>query len=179
MKLKKAMKKYEIKIVGNCGQDRYFLGNKYIVASKLWPGLWWNSAKGDMKQYTEELAVAWLIEGATPLSPMERAMRKWPIEDLGTKNNNLYHTYKLGDREVFQSSSICIGKWLNGIPMDRTIYTEKEAVAYLLEGYKGGDPKLRGMTLTVDLKYSVKESQGVMDALWGEGYRPTKDTPIS
>jgi hypothetical protein len=109
-------------------------------------------------------AVSWFVEGATPLSPMERAMRKWPIRER--KNEFNHQCFYLGDREVEKHSSESY--YFNGVIADFTHYTESEAVAYLLEGYK---PKLPEINITWD----QKAAQAAMDEMWRAGYRPTKE----
>jgi hypothetical protein len=146
----------------------------------------------------ESAAVAWLIEGATPLSPMERACKKWPIEKKG-------NDYGLGDRWVFLSKSINPGKWMSDEPDDDTTYTEEQAVAYLLEGYKcgqsftpdNGELKFGECDFTidfvmkrtpkpletfevpdcdVDIFFTPVNAKILIDALWRAGYRPTKES---
>jgi hypothetical protein len=133
MKLKKAMKLYPIEIKKCFLYTSYILGDRNIFPSLMMLGKWNLSSEPGYR--TESGAVAWLIEGAKKLSPMERAMRKWPIKTIGTDNP----VYQLGERSVFLSEGLHPGKWMKATKGDET-YTEKEAVAYLLEGYNEPKP---------------------------------------
>jgi len=196
MKLKKAMKKYDIKVDKSSGNPHYCVGTKSIFHSGE-AGLWWLNEPTDHNLYPEEQAVSWLIEGANPLSPMERAMRKWPIK----VNMDSMPDYSLGDRGVFKSDTGC---WLNMDGLDMTTYTESEAVSYLLEGYKSGqsftldngelkfgegdftidftvkrNPELPTMVFKNEaghvIEFKPKIAQELIDDLWSAGYRPTKE----
>ena len=177
MKLKKAMKKYDIKVT-NLQNPHYRIGERVIFRSSSSGNLWWGDS-ADIHQFSESEAVNWLIAGATPLSPMERAMRKWPIEK---KDDGYFPTYKLGDRHVFHSS--VDDYWMecdtsNGMECDTsngmTKYTESEAVAYLLEGYK---PELKPIEFEIfggTVMLGSENAQKVLDTIWRAGYRPTKE----
>jgi hypothetical protein len=189
MKLKKAMKKYDIKVDKSSGNPHYCVGTKSIFHSGE-AGLWWLNEPTDHNLYPEEQAVSWLIEGATPLSPMERACKKWPIRKEDKK-------YILGDRGVFKSEVFHLGKWLDDTPQPDeekwTTYTESEAVAYLLEGYKPELPAVKvilehvdversndkttekSIDINVALNFYPNQAQTVLDTIWRAGYRPTKE----
>jgi hypothetical protein len=180
MKLKKAMKKYDIKTEPwiNTSQ-RYTIGERSIYIDPVRRK--WSVSGKCVWFETEEQAVAWLIAGATPLSPMERAIRKWPIRKDGKK-------YYLGERFVFPRVQND-GLWWAGYngPYD---ISEKEAVAYLLEGYKPKmpdvkvilehvdvekDKKITGIDKNVCLGFGPTQAQTVLDTIWRAGYRPTKE----
>jgi hypothetical protein len=181
MKLKKAMKKYPI----TYDNEFYRLGVKRIFNGlDGWCG--WGS-DGTWYFSYESAAVSWFVEGATPLSPMERACKKWPIRKEDRK-------YILGDRGVFKSEIFHPGKWLDDTPQPDeekwTTYTESEAVAYLLEGYKPEPPGVKVVLEHVDVKedkkpteinvsaslnFGPKQAQTVLDTIWRAGYRPTKE----
>ena len=189
MKLKKAMKKYDIKVKTENEYTNYWLGGKFIFESKMDTD-WVCCGNIDSRVETEEQAVAWLIEGATPLSPMERACKKWPIRKEDKK-------YILGDRGVFKSEVFHLGKWLDDTPQPDeekwTTYTESEAVAYLLEGYKPELPPVKvilehvdversndkttekSIDINVALNFYPNQAQTVLDTIWRAGYRPTKE----
>jgi hypothetical protein len=163
MKLKKAMKLYPIEKIGG---SHYRLGKKTIFMSGS--GAWWKNSD-DPLQYPESLAVAWLVEGAKKLSPMERAMREYPIKKRG-------NIYSLGEKVIGPSVN---DGWFRCDGFEAKKYTEKEAVAYLLEGYKKDEPKLPGYDIKglngVTIHYDQESSKAVMNNLWNAGYRPTKE----
>jgi hypothetical protein len=187
MKLKKAMKLYPIEKKRERSFDNFYLGYKFIFISSV-DDTTWMCADGP-SHVSESAAVAWLVEGAKKLSPMERAMRKYPINKSDNGDNG--YDYDLGDRGVYLSRIINPGKWMNDRPGDYTTYTEKEAVAYLLEGYKADEPKpvkvilehvdveKNGQEKTIDttavLGFWPKQAQTVLDTIWNAGYRPTKE----
>ncbi|MDD4905998.1 MAG: hypothetical protein PHD39_07570, partial [Methylobacter tundripaludum] len=103
----------------------------------------------------------------------ERACKKYPIE----VSDKVETSYRLGKRLVFKN--FITDSWMNGVPFDMTHYTEKEAVAYLLEGYKKDEPKLPDYEIKglngVTIHYDQESSKAVMNNLWNAGYRPTKE----
>jgi len=189
MKLKKAMKKYDIHItkagerspLGNeCRNEQYEIGQKRI--SQIGLGNWRRFACHDVLSESE--AVAWLVEGAKKLSPMERAMRKYPINK---KDDSEDATYILGKRHVFHFPGRDF--WMEcDTGDDMTKYTEEEAVAYLLEGYKVDELKPKepvvikmksvnicNSTSNFSFEPNPSEAQKICDQLYHAGYRPTKD----
>lgn len=181
MKLKEALELYDIIVTepgrtppegGTCVERQYNLGDKRMWKDGIWKTL--NIRLGD-----EETAVAYLVEGATPLSPMERAMRKWPIRKDDDK-------YILNGRHVVKGHLKSPEEYYyNDKEHDLTHYTESEAVAYLLEGYK---PELKpvvfdlGVTkINGEIKVGGKltlvpeDTQKILDTIWRAGYRPTKE----
>jgi hypothetical protein len=148
MKLKKALKKYEIEIESWIPpSERYTIGERSIYID--------------------------------PVSPMERAMRKWPIRKDDDK-------YILNGRHVVKGHLKSPEEYYyNDKEHDLTHYTESEAVAYLLEGYK---PELKpvvfdlGVTkINGEIKVGGKltlvpeDTQKILDTIWRAGYRPTKE----
>lgn len=78
MKLKKAMRKYPIEVKSGLTTPHYCLGDRYIYEVVGNPNHYWDSLQGNMIEHAEKQAVAWLIEGAEKLSPIQIAMRKHP-----------------------------------------------------------------------------------------------------
>jgi len=189
MKLKEALELYDIIVTepgrtppegGTCVERQYNLGDKRMWKDGIWKTL--NIRLGD-----EETAVAYLVEGATPLSPMERAMRKWPIRKDDDK-------YILNGRHVVKGHLKSPEEYYyNDKEHDLTHYTESEAVAYLLEGYKPElpavkvvlehvdtvdvkeDKKTTSIDQNVHLDFGPTQAQIILDTIWRAGYRPTKE----
>ena len=176
MKLKKAMKLYPIeKYVNDKGYTHYRLNGKDIFRGEIFSEKYFGAPNGNE---SESEAVAWLVEGAKKLSPMERAMREYPIKTEDAFGHRP-HYYKLGGKQVEVGELEPCRFYYNDINMDFTHYTEEEAVAYLLEGYKKDEPKLPDYVIKglngVTIHYDQESSKAVMNNLWNAGYRPTKE----
>jgi len=130
MKIKKAMKLYPIEEswgLFHCPET-----GKSIYANNLVGG--WIGKKNHVysKYATEKQAVAWLIEGAEKLSPIQVAMREHP--DIERKIDSLFIRYSYGNKGIWYTE---VGKrWLGNYLYNKTWFdsfkTEQEAVDWLL-----------------------------------------------
>jgi len=99
---------------------------------------------------------------------LKKAMKLYPIEKRG---NN----YALGKKVIGPTGD---DEWFRCDAIDSKKYTEKEAVAYLLEGYEGNIPKLPTMCFyngKSTIEFNPKSAQKLIDILYSAGYRPTKE----